>query len=332
MRLDLPGYLGARTTVHHEAAGEHGPELVCDCPRCGRVGKLWVNAASGRWVCYFCGQGGGLLRLVGWLDGLSPAEARRTLRGLGRLAAPALPAADELARRRSTEPDDRPAPGGLPSGYVPVYDPASGRWTVPEYLRRRGVPLRLAARYGLGVVLDPACADPECAGRPGGCLYSGRLILPVRERGRVLTYQARLMGPGEPKYLGPPLAKKGLLFGLDEAAGAAEAVVVEGTFDALGVARLGLAAVALLGKVASPAQALRLARAGFVRATILLDADAPAAAQEAALVLGELLPVRVATLAAGDPGGAPPEAIRAALAAARPPSLRGRGSAKPLAL
>lgn len=335
-RFDVKEYLGERLRIAHEAHNRKGDrEIVCECPDCGKPDKLWVNVRTGRWICFYCEEGGGLKRLVMNLDGVTAREARRIIRAGDR--AIDRPVEDTLAAgpdRPEEEEDDEPPASPLPSGFEPVYDPEARAWTVPAYLRDRGIRARVAARYGLGIVTAWDCTDPECEevrdlGR--SCRYRGRLILPAHVFGEVRTFQARTMSPvGRPKYLGPPAPKKAILWGLDEAIGAEEAVVVEGPFDVLATAqKTGAAVVGLMGKVVSPGQAALLKAAGFECAVVLLDPEAGVEAVEVARDLDDALPTRIAFLPPGpDPGEAAADVLLAVLAAARPPRLQDLATAR----
>lgn len=320
-RFDVQGYVDDRLGVRLRSSGENGEELVCDCPWCGGSQKLYVNLRSGLWVCYRCGEAGGITRLVSVVDGVSMREAKEYVAtGGGHATASTV---DDLRAKASpavTAPAG-PAPTGLPEEFVPCWDRATRTWSLPWYVtHKRGIKARTAAAYGLGYCLE---------GR-----YRGRLILPAHVYGEVATYQGRAMEPDqEPRYLGPKGSGKGAtVYGLDEAVGTDHVVVVEGPTDVLGMAQKGYAAVALMGKAESPAQAVLLRRAGFSRATILLDSDAPGEdTLRVAALLGEILDARVARLPpppAGlkkyDPDNAPVEVVDAALQAARPPKLTDR--------
>ncbi len=147
--------------------------------------------------------------------------------------------------------------------------------------------------------------------------FRGRLMFPfVRGSGDVVGFGARLLTAGgdgaqHPKYLNSPetpLFKKGqLLFGLSESRGAIRiarrAVLVEGYFDALGLAQAGLREVVAAGGTAvTQHQVVLLQRSGAEELTVLFDTDAagleaPARIAQALLAAG--LTSRVARL----PGG-----------------------------
>lgn len=318
MRFDVKGWVDDRLGVRNTARGRHGIQLVADCPFCGHASKLWIAEETGLWTCYKCNAGGGIVGLVVEVDGLSYAEARKFVRNGGaeeRIARPV----EELVREQARAEAPAPAAGSdqalpteveLPEEFVPIWNPETRIWNLPLYARERGIWARTALAFRLGFCLE---------GR-----YAGRLIFPAHVNGRVRTFQGRAMGPWEPKYLGPSI-EGGALFGYDEAVGGEEIVVCEGPMDVLSLVQKGIPAVGLMGKVASPAQAVLVARAGFRRAIVLLDKDAGPDGVEVAITLGEVVSVRTASLPTSkDPSEAPVEEIREALLQARPPRIRER--------
>ena len=320
MRFDVAAWVDDRIGVRTTARGRHGPQLVADCPLCGHASKLWIAVETGLWTCYKCNAGGGIIKLVAEIDGLTIAQARKFVRAGGeeeRVARPVeelvrqqAQAEDAQVQARKVQAEALPTTVDLPEEFVPIWNPETRVWNFPVYARDRGIWARTALAFGLGFCLE---------GR-----YAGRLIFPARVNGSVRTFQGRAMGPWTPKYLGPAV-EGGALFGYDEAVGGEEIVVCEGPIDVLSLVQKGIPAVGLMGKVASPAQAVLLARAGFRRAIVMLDRDAQTDGVEAAITIGEVVSVRTTTLPESkDPGEAPKDEILAALARARPPRIRER--------
>lgn len=352
MRFDLDTYLGDKLGIKHRSQGDSGTELVCTCPVCGKP-KLYANPKTGLWTCYRCDDGGGLPALIARVEGCDMRQARRVIeraasttvgRSLTDLRAVRAERAAAAADRAAAgglddrHPDHRPRGGvSLPDGFVPVWDPVARSWSMPDYLRDRGIRARTAATYGLGVVHGPCptrCKGVDRADRCDRCRYGGRLILPARKDGAVQTFQARSMDPDCPKdyrYLGPKGPRFAAVFGLDEAIGPEEVLLVEGAFDVMALAQRGYTAVGLMGKACSQAQAALLARSGFGRAVLMLDGDVWQTPKDrrsviaAAVTLGAVLDTKIAVLPADmDPGDAPDDVIAAAVAAARHPTLRDR--------
>ena len=311
-RFDVSEYIDERMRVGLRSDGSSGTELVLDCPICEASNKLYVNEKSGLWICYRCGEKGNATKLVSHVEGISFREARRfVLRGS--MDRPSR-TVDEI-RNMDTEPirDSRKPVVSLPSEFIPIFERGSNVWRVPTYLKSRGISPTVAASFGLGF-----CK----AGR-----YAGRLILPANVFGQLRTFQGRSMGDFEPKYLGPSGDKKGsALFGLDEAFGAEEVLIVEGPLDVVSLAGKGYTAIGLMGKVATMSQATLLKRAGVRRAVVMLDGDARRDAGKVANLLSDVLDnVKIAELPAGfDPDDASIDLLSSSIDAARPPTLRDR--------
>jgi len=325
-RLDVREYLEERIGVRSTSSSSaHGPQLVCDCPLCGKSSRFYVAENTGAWHCFRCGESGGLLRLVQVIDGLTGSEAKEFL-SAGETSRVAPPTVGELrgrlpgkAKRWKTRtekerdiPEEAPHESGLPPEFIPIWDPKERLWSVPRYLKDRGITARTAATYGLGY-----CQE----GR-----YAGRLILPVHIGGRVISFQGRLMGPGEPRYLGPPKPKGAILYGYDEALGGESVIVCEGPMDVLALHQHGQRAVGLMGKVISLAQAVALKSGGFSRITVMLDPEASAEGAEVVRVLSSILPdVRQAILPDGkDPAEASRAQVLESLASSFAPNFRTR--------
>jgi DNA primase len=142
--------------------------------------------------------------------------------------------------------------------------------------------------------------------------FRGRLMLPIHDlSGRVVGFGGRALGDEQPKYLNSPesdvFQKRDLLYHHDVARQAIRredrAVVVEGYFDALRCALVGVeSVVAPLGTALTEEQAKRLAR---YRVPVFLLYDSDEAGLKATFrsgltLLREGVAVRVATLPAGD--------------------------------
>ncbi len=143
--------------------------------------------------------------------------------------------------------------------------------------------------------------------RPEFAKATGRIIIPVYMRGRLVGWQARFVGQPPhsdiPKYITMTGMKKSeALYNFDRAKQSSVVVVVEGASD---VWTVGPRAVALFGKVASTHQVQVLTSVWRGKAVVvLLDADAEEQSQKLyAQLQGSAQPlVRVQLPAGRDPG------------------------------
>ncbi len=145
-----------------------------------------------------------------------------------------------------------------------------------------------ALRYLAGRGFDPASLakswDVRFCRESFSCReVEGRIVVPIRHRGKLVGWQGRFVGDRDWKKLGlskyytmPGLHKSQLLYNLDRAATGRCLVLVEGVSDAW---KVGRPAVALLGKAASRIQCDLLGRwvaehDGRVILAAMLDPDA----------------------------------------------------------
>lgn len=313
-RFDVAGYLDEQIGIASRSHGANGVELVCDCPFCGYAAKLYVNADSGLWICYRCGDAGGTIKLVAAIEGCSSREARGIVAGA--LENQVARSMDQIRKPVGQPVEILQTQVVLPPEFIPCWNRETRIWNIPRYARDRGMRAKTLAAYGVGYCMQ---------GR-----YAARLIFPAHVFGKIHTFQGRTMVRAEPKYLGPGGGGGGV-YGLDEVIGADLVIVVEGPTDVLGMAQKGRAAVALMGKHHGTSQALLLREAGFRRAIVLLDSDAePGDGLAVVRVLDPILDdVRIAylpkpmeaSLSKYDPDNAPQVVVDAALAAARHPRL-----------
>lgn len=292
-------------------------ECICECPVCGKPGKFYANTVSGLAVCFSCGERRNLRGIVAEIEGVTKTEASTYIRNV---LAKSLSRSLSAIRAKETKRKEKAAdPAGtaarrkiyLPDEYIPVWDAERRVWTVCEYLTvERDISLDLAKRYELGI-----CKTGD---------YAGRAIFPIIEDGEVKTFTARTMLGLEPKYRHPwNDGKSTYLYGLDFAAGQEHVIVVEGPTDVIGMYRKGYIAVGLLGKSGSHEQAAKLYARGCRSVTLLLDPGAGTDVMRTALIFGEVLNVDVADLPdTADPDKATLEVVEAALAGAKPPTVK----------
>lgn len=199
-------------------------------------------------------------------------------------------------------------PDAKPPGRVVRIDRYPEDHPAVKYLRKRGFdPAELYEQHNVCFCEE---AKPEYA------MAEGRIVVPVREYGRLVGWQGRLIGEPKFKYIPkfysmPGMVKSRHLYNLDEARKYSHVVVVEGVFDAW---RYGPEAVALLGKKASQRQCqLALAIGKDKPIVCMLDGDAASENQALHDVLRRSHPrvVQVGLADGLDPGSMPREALRA---------------------
>jgi len=284
-----------------ESRGKNGLEYIVDCPFCSGKRKLYINPLRELYICFKCGETGGVGDLVGRSN-------------FGRQPPPPPPAPlpahiqepGELVELTTLEEDSAPR----------------------LYLQQRGFDHKeLSDSFGVRY-----CVDGR---RFAGGLFdtTNTLIFPFWMDDQIAGWQARLLYDPDsvaddqckamgfiqdedrdwvrpPKYWTAPGVQKGrIFFNYDWAKQSEVVVVCEGPFDAIAVGRC---AVATLGKGISEQQAKRIKLMPEWKLVVILldpgDADA-----EAAQLLGNLhrtVPVvRIDLEGYKDAGEAPREEI-----------------------
>ncbi len=223
-----------------------------------------VNESRQIFHCFGCGKGGGAIRFVMEMDGLSFPEAVR-----------------KLAEQAGMEvPDDGPWDGGgrerrrrilelnreAARYYRSMLSDPKGA-AVASYIRdKRRISPKFSARFGLGAAPDAwdslitamkekgydkadlIDAGLAVAGKNGGVYdkYRNRLMLPVIDvRGDVIGFTSRVMDDSTPKYLNTPetaiFKKRSILYGLNYAKSTRRPnfILVEGNIDVITLHQAG---------------------------------------------------------------------------------------------
>ncbi len=148
-------------------------------------------------------------------------------------------------------------------------------------------------------------------------MMAGRCCVPIHNAsGELVAYAGRFLGddPEAEKWKFPPGFKKMQeLYNLHRVAGADLVVLVEGFFDAVRLAELGIAAVACMGTAVSEAQVALLQGIGVRRIVVAFDGDdeGQAAVPAALSLLTRSFFTRHGALPVGeDPGSADEMALR----------------------
>lgn len=250
-----------------KSRGKHGLEYIVRCPFCHKADKLYLNPALGTYLCFRCGETGGLSNLLGIVD--------------------------ELNKATIAVPEYAPMPTNveMPGTLVALVDLPEDHPAI-RYIKRRGFdPAELNDVFGVRL-----CTN----GRTFAHIYNttSSLIFPIWMHGKLVGWQSRLLyTPDEmtdqeceqmgfakdsdgdwikpPKYWTAPGMPKGqILFNYDWAVKSEVVVICEGTFDAMACGRSGVAA---LGKGITEYQTRLIANTMQWKVAVLLldpgDAD-----------------------------------------------------------
>ena len=243
-----------------------------------------VDPDQGLFYCFGCGQGGDGIKLHQTLTG---DDFPAAIESLARRYGIPLPKATER-RRGPQEPDLEEV---LEAASEFFRESLLRTPRVVGYLERRGIPVEISERYGVGYAPDgwrnllPAMErrfpmkQLEAAGlaarsqkRPDEPYdrFRHRLMFPIRNAaGRLVGFGGRALGDDKAKYINTAetsrFQKSFLLYGLNVAKrpirDSGRALLVEGYFDVLGAAAAGVeTSVASMGTALTPEQARLLKR------------------------------------------------------------------------
>lgn len=290
---DVIGIIGESVELKRTGADWRGP-----CPfHGGKNRNFAVIPKKGLFYCYKCHEAGDVFSYLMKRFGMDYPTAVR-----------------DVARRSGIVIPDRPAQAG-PDPNEPLYGAvaAAHDWFVrqlaelPEarvardYLAERAITPEQSAELLLGYsprgsasleamrtlgIKDAVLVSAGLvAKREDGSIvprFRGRLIFPIHDqRGRVVAFGGRILGPGEPKYLNSPesdIFRKGrTLYNLHAARHAMRreemVILVEGYFDVIRLVLAGVEnVVAPLGTALTHDQAALLKRYAPA-ATLLYDSD-----------------------------------------------------------
>lgn len=258
-----------------------GREFKACCPfHNEKTPSFYVNDEKGFYHCFGCQAHGDA---ISWLTDAQGLTFMDAVKELADAAGMEVPAPDPRAQAKA----ERAA------GLYEVMEAAT-RWFTEQlegvdgaparaYLDQRGIDEATRRKFGFGFA-------PDARGRLKGALkafgndklveaglliapdegkepydrFRGRLTFPIRDaRGRCIAFSARILGPGEPKYLNSPdtpLFDKGrTLFNIDKAGPASRSagrvIVVEGQMDVIALDRAGIGeSIAPLGTALTEAQ------------------------------------------------------------------------------
>jgi DNA primase len=337
--------LRARTTLSAIIAPsvkltKAGREFKACCPfHNEKTPSFTVNDEKGFYHCFGCGAHGDAIRFLTDNRGLPFMDAVKELAGKAGMDVPAPdPQTRERQERSAGLYDVMEAAQRWFAEQLDGLDGAAAR----DYLKTRGISEATKRKFGFGFAPDSRgklkaaltqfgndklveaglLIAPDDAKEPYD-RFRGRLTYPIRDaRGRVIAFSARILGPGEPKYLNSPdtpLFDKGrTLFNLDLAGPASRQakriLIVEGQMDVIALDQAGIAEViAPLGTALTEHQLDRLWR--LEPAPICCfdgdNAGQKAAIRAAARALPHLGPERTLRFVALPTGQDPDDVVKA---------------------
>ena len=284
--------------------------------------------------CFGCGVGGGPVRFLMMISGLSFPEA---VEELARRYGVELPAPAEGERPKNESRENRTAILEVLQKAGEFFE--QNLWApeglgARQYLAGRGLTQRTAREFHLGLSLpvwdslhrhlgslgfgDRVMLEAGLikAGREAGRYYDlfrGRLMVPIiGPEGRVLGFGGRQLSdePGQPKYINSPetpvYKKERILYGFHRARpflrSAGLVFLVEGYFDLISLAAGGINEVVAPLGTALTAKQLNLLRGQVREVMLLFDSDEAgqrAAAKALPLLLNAEIDGRVLTLPKG---------------------------------
>ena len=300
--FDLKSWLLSNHPPSSELSNE---EWECDCPKCGREGKLAVNIRKKKWQCWICGfKGFRPSILIAAYESITVDQASALIvqnsLNLGGKIEPLEPHKRRHLKRR------------LPIANTP---PGTVSYLTPkalEYIKKRGVSEKHSRIFGLSSILGDG--TNTIANR----ILAGRLMIPVWIDRQFVYWIARdITGRSKIKVVNLPADDRHEAWGLPPVPGCAkknevlvglhlvnegdEVFLVEGPMDAI---VCGPGFVASLGSTLSTQQALLIASKKPKKVTILYDGDE--AGHKGSKKAHELLEAFVPTRAATCPDGTDP--------------------------
>jgi len=265
--FDMLRFLHERK-IGYKAVTVDDKQIKIDCPYCGGYEKLWITVTDDLYYCHRCQWSPDREELLQYLTGV---RGMKLFKVMGEYNA--IPGDDsfedyvkkQLALMDGTQTFVRTSHGRiqvskkaleLPENFIPLGDPRIP--TVNRYALNRGI--------NWNTMLEM---------KFGGCVfgkYSGRLILPVWQRNKLVFWQARdTSGTHQLRYLTPAgYSGANCLFNIDKASSFDEVIICEGVFSAL---KTGEDAVATFGNKISQAQINLLKEYGVRKVVLCYDPD-----------------------------------------------------------
>jgi DNA primase len=317
-----------------------GREFKACCPfHQEKTPSFTINDEKGFYHCFGCGAHGDAIRFLTDHRGLPFMDAVKELAGKAGMDVPAPDPRDRERQERSAGLHD--IMDDAAKWFAEQLDGVDGG-EARKYLKQRGISEATKRKFGFGFAPDSRgklkkalekhgierlveaglLIQPDEGGKAPYDRFRGRLTYPIRDaRGRCIAFSARILGPGEPKYLNSPdtpLFDKGrTLFNLDQAGPASRQakriVIVEGQMDVIALDQAGIGeVVAPLGTALTEHQLERLWR---LDGQPICCFDGDAAGQKAAIraamrALPHLGPERTLRFVAMPPGQDPDDLVK----------------------
>jgi DNA primase len=334
LRTTLSGLIGRSVKLT-----KAGREFKACCPfHNEKTPSFYVNDEKGFYHCFGCQAHGDAIRWMTDQRGLAFIDAVKELADTAGMEVPAPdPRSQERADRAAGLYEVMEAAASWFAEQLEGVEGAAAR----DYLDERRITQETRRAFGFGFAPDSRGKLKAALKRFGedklveaGLLiapdedkapydrFRGRLTFPIRDpRGRCIAFSARILGPGEPKYLNSPdtpLFDKGRsLFNIHRAGPASRAtrrvIVVEGQMDVVALDQAGIAdAVAPLGTALTEAQLALLWRLSPAP-LMCFDGDAPgqkASVRAALRALPQVGPGRSLAFVTLPPGQDPDDLIR----------------------
>jgi DNA primase len=296
-RVDIADVVGRY--VELKKAGQN---LLGLCPFHGeKTPSFTVSPSKQFFHCFGCGAHGSAIGFLMEHRGLGYVEAIRDLAQIAGMQVP-----EDSARAGEVQSKTRALTEVLGQAAEFYRKQLKASDTAVEYLKGRGLTGQTAARFGVGYSPDawqplrgafdnyddPALGEAGLVISDEGKRYDrfrGRVMFPIRSpRGQVIGFGARILGPGEPKYLNSPETPVfhkghelyGLFEGRDAIRQSGRAIVVEGYMDVIQLAQAGFGeSVAALGTAITGAHVSALLR---ITDHVVFAFDGDAAGRKAA--------------------------------------------------
>ncbi len=260
-----------------------GANLLACCPfHSEKSPSFTVSPSKQFYHCFGCGAHGNAISFLMEYQGLGYVDA---VKALAESAGMKLPDYEKNPKKVAASPDLYEVLDRASQFFRDQLKQSPG---AIDYLKRRGLTGKIAARFGIGYApagwrnLESVFPDYTAAvlretglviEAEGGKRYDrfrDRVMFPILDqRARVIGFGGRVLGDGEPKYLNSPetpLFEKGReLYGMVQARlsvrSSGRVVVVEGYMDVVALAQHGVEyAVATLGTATTPVHVQKLFR------------------------------------------------------------------------